>query len=496
MRPITFHNDKIKMNKIKKILLSVAVFSSTLSLSAQDPNFHIYLCYGQSNMEGNALVESIDKQNIPERFKMMPAVNYSNPKRVMGEWYEAMPPLCREYTGLTPADWFGRTMVGNLPEDVTVGVINVAVGGAPIEDLAKDIDLAALAKKDGWYKNYMKEYDNSPYNRLLECAKKAQESGVIKGILLHQGESNNCQESWCGKVKKVYDDLLSDLGLEPNSIPLLVGETVRSEMGGYCGGHNGVIAKLPKTIPSAKVVSSANLEQKGDGLHFTAHAYRVLGCRYAAAMLETMGISDPKVSYSEAIPEVPHPDPAEGDFVFDLNTFNPTIWENGTFDVKTGIFVGGQWGFGGWEYNPSIDLSGYKYLVAELNEPEQNGLELRVFDTVSYWEEPYSAKFGGGVIVVSELDGMMKNLPSGITPLDTSEIYRVGFWCYGNSPIHIKHVFATNNDPYANNVELNPSISIDNAVFNLTGLKVADDISDANLTPGIYISGGRKIAIK
>ncbi len=445
-------------------------------------------------MEGNALVENIDKQDIPTRFKMMPAVNYSN--RSKGEWCEAMPPLCRENTGLTPADWFGRTMVENLPEEITVGVINVAVGGAPIEDLDKDLDPKTLENKDGWYRNFMKEYDNSPYSRLLECAKKAQESGVIKGILLHQGESNNGQEAWCGKVKKIYDELLADLGLEPNSIPLLVGETVRSEMGGYCGMHNSVIAKLPNVIPAAKVVSSANLEQKGDGLHFTAHSYRVLGCRYATAMLETMGITDPIVSYSEAIPETPHPDPAEGDFIFDLKSFNPTIWEQGTFNNETGVFVAGQWGFGGWEYNPPIDLSGYKYIVAELNQPEQNGLELRVFDNASYWEKSYEGKFNGSPILIAELDGMMKNLPTGIAPVNTSEIYRVGFWCYGGAPIYIKQVFATNNNPYENAVKTVAIENCDTTVYNLTGAKVADNLAGCTLSPGIYLYSGQKIAIR
>lgn len=480
------------MKSLKSLIFGSALIASSISLSAQDPNFHIYLCYGQSNMEGNALVENIDKKDIPARFKMMPAVDYNNPKRVKGEWYEAMPPLCRENTGLTPADWFGRTMVENLPEDIKIGVINVAIGGAPIEDLDKDLDPATLASKEGWYKNFMLEYDNSPYNRLLECAKKAQKDGVIKGILLHQGETNNGQESWCGKVKKVYDDLLSDLGLEPNSIPLLVGETVRSEMGGYCGMHNSVIAKLPNTIPSAKVVSSANLEQKGDGLHFTAHSYRVLGCRYATAMLETMGINDPKVSYSEAIPEIPHPDPAEGDFVFDLNSFNPSFFGIGSFDAESGVFVGAQWGAGGWEYTSPIDLSGYKYIVAELNEPEKNNLQLRVWDTPGYFDKSYEGNFNGAPILIAELNGMMKNLDSGITPVNTSNVYRVGFWCYGGVPIHIKHVFATNNDPYDSGVDQLECAINNDVVFNLQGIKIADSISQLS-TPGIYISNGKKV---
>ncbi|MDE6023478.1 MAG: sialate O-acetylesterase, partial [Muribaculaceae bacterium] len=75
------------------MIVGAAVLASAMAAQAQDPNFHIYLCYGQSNMEGNALVENIDRKDIPDRFKMMPAVSYANPKREKGEWYEAIPPL-------------------------------------------------------------------------------------------------------------------------------------------------------------------------------------------------------------------------------------------------------------------------------------------------------------------------------------------------------------------------------------------------------------------
>ena len=178
--------------------------------------------------------------------------------------------------------------------------------------------------------------------------------------------------------------------------------------------------------------------------------------------------------------------------MFDFNTFNPEICENGSFDTGTGVFVAGQWGFGGWEYNPPIDLSGYKYIVAELNEPEQNGLELRVFDTASYWEKSYEGKFGGSQILIAELDGMMKNLDSGIVPLDTSEVYRVGFWCYGFAPIQIKHVFATNNNPYEASVEAIGPDAVDTDVYNLHGIRVASSMSEVSL-PGLYIVNGKKI---
>ena len=194
-------------------------------------------------------------------------------------------PLVRQNTGLTPMDYFGRTMVDNLPEEVRVGVVCVAIGGCKIEHLDKDFDASTLANEADWFKSFMLNYDNAPYQRLLQCARKAQEAGVIKGVLLHQGESNTGDQQWCVKVKKIYDDLLSDLGMELGSVPLLAGEVVTTEQGGVCGGMNAIINRLPKTLPTAHVVSAGNLPQKGDGLHFTAHGYRVLGCRYAVEML-------------------------------------------------------------------------------------------------------------------------------------------------------------------------------------------------------------------
>lgn len=46
------------------------------------------------------------------------------------------------------------------------------------------------------------EYDGNPYARLIELAKQASRCGVIKGILLHQGESNTGDSDWPMKVKK------------------------------------------------------------------------------------------------------------------------------------------------------------------------------------------------------------------------------------------------------------------------------------------------------
>ena len=120
-------------------------------------------------------------------------------------------------------------------------------------------------------------------------AKIAQKDGVIKGILLHQGESNTGEKEWPEKVKNVYDNLLADLNLKAEDVPLLAGEVVNADHGGTCASMNPIIATLPEVIKNCAVVSSKNLSCAADHLHFDAAGYRILGRRYAAAMLKMMG---------------------------------------------------------------------------------------------------------------------------------------------------------------------------------------------------------------
>lgn len=255
-----------------------------------DPNFHIYLCFGQSNMEGNAQPEAQDYEGVPERFQMMAAVNFSNPQRTKGEWYTATPPLCRQGTGLTPADYFGRSLVEELPEEVKVGVINVAVGGAKIELFMEEFKDAYIAGEAGWFQNYCAQYDNDPLGRLVEMGMKAQQVGTIKGILLHQGESNNGESTWCEKVAKVYTRLCYYLGLDPAKTPLLAGETLYQNQGGGCSWHNqAALPHLKEHVPNSYIISAEGIPGNGvDPWHFSAAGYREFGQRYAAQMLEIL----------------------------------------------------------------------------------------------------------------------------------------------------------------------------------------------------------------
>ena len=269
------------------VLMSFVMFGS--AQAAVDPNFYIFLCFGQSNMEGAARPEAEDLKSPGPRFLLMPAVDDAQRGRTMGKWCEAAAPLCRPNTGLTPADWFGRTLIETLPENIRVGVIHVAIGGIRIEGFMPDQIAEYVKTAPGWMKGMLEAYGNNPYERLVTLAKRAQQDGVIKGVLMHQGESNTGDPEWAQKVQSVYDHLLGDLQLKPEEVPLLAGEVVQANGEGQCVAMNKQIDELPKTLHTAHVVSSTGCSNGPDKLHFDAAGYRELGRRYGEKMLELMG---------------------------------------------------------------------------------------------------------------------------------------------------------------------------------------------------------------
>ena len=263
----------------------ILLFAPVLEIRAEvDPNFYIFLCFGQSNMEGAAMPEDQDMEYVDDRFQTLACVDFTSPSRVKGEWYTAYPPIVRESTGIGMADYFGRTMVARLPEKYKVGVVDVAVGGVSIRAFMPE-----YASEWEWIMN--NTYNNDPYSRLVEMAKVAQNYGVIKGVLMHQGEADHGQEEWPQWVSTVYERLLDELGLDAAEVPLLVGELVAASEGGLCSEHNDIIATIPSVIPTAHVISSAGCQCSPDGMHFALPGYRLMGERYALEMLSLLGDS-------------------------------------------------------------------------------------------------------------------------------------------------------------------------------------------------------------
>ena len=450
-----------------------------------DPNFHIYLCFGQSNMEGNAKIEAKDRTGVSPRFKMMAAVDMPSSNRKKGEWYTAYPPLCRDWTGLTPADYFGRTMVENLPDSITVGIINVAVGGCAIELFDEDQCAAYIAQAADWLQGYCREYNNNPYRTLINLAKKAQKSGVIKGILLHQGCSNNTQRDWPVKVKRVYIRMLNELGLNEEETPLLIGELLSQKMGGVCWGHNSVIANTSTVIPNAHVISSENCPGAADGLHFTAEGYRMIGKRYAETMLKLLGKTQ-EIGF----------DTSENPFPLTNEAFNPSLFLSGKFTKAGSIatFAGNDNGnFGGWRYPHGIDFSGANYIVVKLMRAAGCKPVLKVFDTDDYLNPCYSAELGTSKTTTIDLHNM--KTPSGAT-IDPSHIYMVGFETDGSQSLYLSSVFLSNDGetPIASAIQA-PVFERDSEwsnspYYDLTGRIVAQP------SRGIYIKNGKKVVVK
>lgn len=275
------------MKTKSRLSLLAALLAFSANALSQDTNFHIYLCFGQSNMESGGKMDESDKV-VDKRFQVLADFDSTNRGWKKGQWYDAVPPLAAKGRGICMVDYFGRTLVAGLPENIRVGVVKVAVPGCKIELFQKDTYTNYAATVAPWMKNMIKAYDGNPYQFLVDQAKTAQKDGVIKGILLHQGESNPGDKEWPNKVKGIYQNLIKDLNLKAGEVPLLAGETVNADQQGTCAGFNKIMADLPKTLPNSHVISSAGCTSN-DRLHFNSAGSREFGKRYGEKMLSLLG---------------------------------------------------------------------------------------------------------------------------------------------------------------------------------------------------------------
>ena len=272
-----------KMNLLGP-LFGLALMAAASVYAEPDPNFHIYLAFGQSNMEGQGTIESQDK-TVDPRFQMLSAIdNFKG--RKLGTWNDAIPPLANNHGGLGPTDYFGRTLVEKLDPQIKVGVVVVAIAGCSIVAFDSPIDQSYLSTQAGWFKDIVNDYGGDPYQRLVDMAKKAKEDGVIKGIIFHQGETDEGDSDWPNKVKKVYDRLVRDIGLDEN-IPFFAGEVPYQ---GSSKGTNNNIRKLPQQSKNFYLVSAEGLNDLDMmRIHFSSQGYRDFGKRYAEKVMEVLG---------------------------------------------------------------------------------------------------------------------------------------------------------------------------------------------------------------
>lgn len=247
---------------MKRTILHICLLFFVMQLQAQnntvDSGFHLYLLIGQSNMAGRGPVDAESKQADP-RIVMLDSFN---------NWVPATDPVHFDkpaMVGVGPAIGFAKEMLQSNNK-IKIGLIPCAWGGSPIK----------VWEPGATYLNA------HPYDDAIKRTKIAMQRGVLKGILWHQGESDNDSARaplYINKLQQLVNRLRD--ALHQPQLPFVAGEI------GYFNKVdfiNKEINKLPQQVSATAVVSAKDLADKGDHLHFSTEAARELGRRYAAAM--------------------------------------------------------------------------------------------------------------------------------------------------------------------------------------------------------------------
>lgn len=239
--------------------LVCTVFAQGQQSTEPDPQFHLYLLMGQSNMAGRGLVDEESKV-------VHPRVVMLDKKRA---WVPATDPLHfdKAVAGVGPGLAFGKKMADENPR-VRIGLIPCAIGGTAIS-------VWVPGKED-------KSTHTHPYDDMLERARVAMKAGVLKGILWHQGEADLKNPGYGKRLTELIERLRTDLSA-PN-VPFVASELspLNPHNADAVAAFNAVVRDL--SVANYGCVSGAGLDHKGDKLHYNTASARTLGLRYAEKM--------------------------------------------------------------------------------------------------------------------------------------------------------------------------------------------------------------------
>ena len=258
---------KTLINKMMWKVILVIVFLNALTICANaqmaiDPNFHLYILMGQSNMAGRGEITEAYRSENNSRVFML---NKDN------QWIIAKHPLHFDkpsIAGVGPGLAFGIIMA-EADTTVKIGLIPCAVGGTEIE-LWQPFAYDKITK-------------THPYDDAIIRIKEATKSGVLKGVLWHQGEGARTPEKASDYHLKLAE-LIERIRREVNNpkLPFIAGE-----IGRYLSdaeNFNNKLIKLPELVPYTAVANSEGLVHKGDNLHFNSPSAEKLGRRFAEKM--------------------------------------------------------------------------------------------------------------------------------------------------------------------------------------------------------------------
>jgi len=188
--------------------------AQTNSCTHADPNFHLYLLMGQSNMAGRGQITDSLKTIGNARVYMLNA---------QGEWVPARHPLHFDKpsaVGVGPGLSFGIQMAEVNP-NVRIGLVPCAVGGTSISR---------------WQPGAFDEATKThPYDDAMRC-------GVVKGMLWHQGESDSNPTATVAYLPQLTEliERVRQLTSQPNL------HVVTGELGRYKNVYGPINAELHK----------------------------------------------------------------------------------------------------------------------------------------------------------------------------------------------------------------------------------------------------------
>jgi carbohydrate esterase-like sialic acid-specific acetylesterase len=242
---------------LRYIIALFCTLLATTPIRAQSAPEHmqLFLLIGQSNMAGRGKVEPQDEATNPRIFML------TKDK----QWTLAKDPVHfdKPVAGVGLCSQFARVLVKSDPK-ISVGLIPCAVGGTSLDE----------------WKAGGKLYKNA-----IERAREAMKKGALAGILWHQGEADSAHDkvaTYADRFAAMIGQLRKDLGAE--NVPVIVGELGRFRPAS--AEFNAALPEVARRVPRCALVTSENLTDRGDHLHFDSSSLRVFGERYAAAFLK------------------------------------------------------------------------------------------------------------------------------------------------------------------------------------------------------------------
>ena len=244
--------------------LSAIVLLSAAAAFAQPKDLELFLLIGQSNMAGRGVPEAADKQPIEGVYMLTKEMT----------WAPAVDPLHFDKPDIAGVG-IGRSFAGTLrflKPNAKIGLIPAAFGGTSLDEWKPGGKL---------------------YTDAVARAKKAMESGRLRGILWHQGEADSASARTASNYRQRWIRFMENLraDLHAENVPVVVGQLGEfyspgnGGKGTYADVVNEQLATLVVAAPKVGFASSAGLKHKGDVVHFDTAALREFGVRYALAFL-------------------------------------------------------------------------------------------------------------------------------------------------------------------------------------------------------------------